>query len=162
MAFWSVIRCHPNSEKIAIRNLVNQEFDYYQPLLLERKIRKQKAQLVEVPLFPCYLFVKIVDRWMSLQSTYGVAKIIQSGPMPAMVRDEVIDDLRSREHNGYIQLPKPDEFKVGDKVRIGAGIFEGREALVDRMPPKERQKILLMLLGSQIKVLVAAEDLQAA
>ena len=153
---WLVVRTHPNSEKIAIKNLERQEFDYYQPLILERKIRRQQLTHVEQPLFPCYLFVQIVDRWRSLQSTYGVVDLL--GP----VRDHIIVDLRNREQNGYIQLPKPKQFVNGDKVIINAGAFAGQTALVERMPIKERQKILLALLSNKIHVLCDESELEAA
>lgn len=161
-AFWSVIRTHPNSEKIAIRNLKNQEFEYYQPLIMEKKLRKNKLQQVESPLFPCYLFVKIVNRWLVLQNTYGVASVISNNGMPAIVQDRIINDLKSRELNGYIQLPKNKQFDVGSRVKINSGSFYGQQALVERMNTKERQKILLALLQGGLKVLVNEDEVEAA
>lgn len=155
--FWTCVRTHPNSEKIAIRNLQNQEFIYYQPLILEKKLRKQKLVQVEQPLFPCYLFVRVVDKWRSLNSTHGVAALI-----PGQVRDCIIDDLKMREENGYIQLPKSKPFEVGDKVTIQAGPFQGHEALVERMSVKDRQKILLGLLANKISVLINETDIERA
>lgn len=157
MPYWIVARTHPNSEKIAIHNLQRQEFTYYQPLILERKIRKNRLQSVEVPLFPCYLFVQVMDKWRSLHSTYGVADLL------GKIGDQIIEDLRSREQNGYIQLPKPKKFVEGDKVTIGGNsVFAGQQALVDKMPSKDRQKVLLALLSNQIRILVNEADLEAA
>lgn len=162
MSWWTCVRTHPNAEKMAIRNLENQSFSYYQPKILEKKLRKQKLQYVESPLFPCYLFVQVIDRWRSLQSTHGIASVINAGAMPAIVRDSVIEQLKNREQNGYIQLPQAKKFEVGDKVTIQAGVFTGREALVQRMPVKERQKILLSLLDNKMSALVFEDDLVAA
>ena len=159
---YCVGRTHPNSEKIAIRNLINQSFEYYQPLILERKVRKNRVQLIEQPLFPCYLFIKIVDRWRSLQSTYGIASIISAGASPLFVKDEIIDDLRNRERSGYIQLPKSKKFEVGDKVTIQAGMFAGQQALVERMSARDRQKVLLALLVNGAKVSLFENELEAA
>jgi transcriptional antiterminator RfaH len=161
MPFWTVARTHPNSEKIAIDNLKRQDFIYYQPKILERKLRKQRIQYVEAPLFPCYLFVYVIDKWRSLHSTHGIAALL-GGSSPSIVRNDVIDDLRAREHNGIIQLPKLKQFEIGDKVSIQSGAFAGHLALVERMPSKERQKILLALLSNKIRVLVAEDDLIAA
>lgn len=162
MNFWTVARTHPNAEKIAIRNLVNQEFNYYQPKIIEKKIRNQKLQQVESPLFPCYLFIQVTDRWNCLKSTHGIASIITMGSIPAIVRDSVIEQLKQREIDGYIQLPKPKQLAVGDKVMINSGSFAGQIALVQRMPVKERQKVLLALLSNQISVLVDENCLEAA
>jgi transcriptional antiterminator RfaH len=159
---YCVVRTHPNSEKIAIHNLQRQDFDYYQPLILEKKVRRGKMQWVEQPLFPCYLFVKIVDRWRSLHSTYGVASLIGSVNSPSFVRESVIQSLRNREQNGYVQLPKPKMFEVGDKVTIQTGAFAGQQALVQRMPAKDRQKVLLQLLSNGMAMSLFEDDLVAA
>jgi transcriptional antiterminator RfaH len=159
MAFWTVVRTHPNSEKIAAENLKRQEFVYYQPLLQERKVVRGRVQQVSVPLFPNYIFVNVIDRWRSLNSTHGVASLITSGSMPAIVQDHVIADLRKREVNGFIQLPKAAAFKAGDKVLIKSGLFASQTALVQRMPVKERQKILLALLSNKISILVDESDI---
>ena len=161
MPFWTVLRTHPNSEKTAIYNLERQNFEYYQPKIQERKNRKQGLVTVESPLFPCYLFVRVVDRWMCLHSTHGVASILTNGSFPAVVRDQVIDDLRNREAGGYIQLPKQKKFDVGDKVTIKDGAFADQTALVERMPVKERQRVLLSLLSNKIRVLVDETSLDA-
>lgn len=153
---WICTRLHPNCDKMAQTNLERQEFTYYNPKILERKLVKHRLQFVEQSLFPCYMFVQIVDRWKALKSTYGVADLI------GHVRDDVINNLRKREQNGYIQLPKARQFDVGDQVTIKNGAFAGHEALVDRMPSKERQKVLLSLLANKVSVLIAEDDLQAA
>lgn len=161
MAFWTCIRTHPNQEKIAIYNLENQDFTYYQPKILIRKLRKQKVVNVEQPLFPCYLFVQVASRWACLNNTHGVSGLLMCGPAPAVVQDKVIDSLRQREQNGFVQLPKVQKFSKGDTVTIKTGAFAGQQALVDRMPAKERQKILLALLSGSAKVLIAEEELEA-
>jgi transcriptional antiterminator RfaH len=160
--WWTVVRTHPNSEARAILNLERQDFECYQPKILEKKLRKQKLTTVESPLFPSYLFVKVVNKWMSLKNTYGVAAMISTGSLPAQVRDEVIQDLRDREVNGFIQLPKAKQFEAGDAVTITGGAFAGHTALVERMPAKDRQKVLLALLSNKIRVLVDISELEAA
>lgn len=157
MSYWLVARTHPNAEKLAIQNLIRQDFGYYQPLIQERKIRRQKLQLVEQPLFPCYLFVKVDREYRSLNYTYGIASLVNG-----MVQDSIIEKLRKREQNGFIQLPKAEPFSIGDRVMINSGSFQGQYALVERMNAKDRQKILLALLANKISVLVDEEDVERA
>lgn len=156
---WIVVRTHPNCEKIAIRNLQNQYYTYYQPKILERKRINKQLKLVEQPLFPCYLFVHIINKWASLNSTHGIASVICMGSMPAIVSDNVIEDLKKREVDGIIQLPKAKTFTIGDKVTITNGPFAAQQGLVERMSTKERQQVLLSLLQNQIKILVDEDDL---
>ena len=162
MSQWAVIRTKPNCERLAIDNLKRQDFTYYQPLILEKRIKKQKLVSVEVPLFPCYLFVQIGSQWRSLNYTYGVASVVSVGSVPAILSDDIIQGLRKREHNGYIQLPKAKLFQVGDTVSIKDGPFQGQKGLVERMNGSERQKVLLALLDSRLRVLIDDSSLEAA
>lgn len=82
--------------------------------------------------------------------------------MPALVQDQIIDSLKQREQNGFIQLPKERRFREGDKVTISAGPFIGQQGLVEKMSNKEREKILLALLSNKIKVLIDETNLEAA
>lgn len=161
MSDWAVIRTHPNCDKMAIRNLVNQSFEYYQPKILVRRKKQNKFVLVEQPLFPGYIFVRIAEHWVSLQSTYGVAALICNGARPALLRQQAIDSLRDREVGGIVQLPKRSKFSIKDKVTIIDGPFAGQAGLVARMPTKDRQKVLLDLLSNKISVLVDEELLEA-
>lgn len=160
--FWCVARTKVNQEQVAIKNLKNQGFSYYQPLLYERRRNQNKQgwRFVEIPLFPCYLFVQVTDKWLCLDNTHGITSIIKMGAAPAIVQDKVIADLKQREdQSGYIQLPK-SKLMVNDQVKIKTGAFAEQLALVERMPSKQRQKILLALLSNKIKVLVDENDLE--
>jgi transcription antitermination factor NusG len=64
--------------------------------------------------------------------------------------------------HGYIKLPDAPpppvrrKIAIGAKVRITAGPFGGMRGLYDGQSTKDREKILLNLLGSQRPVLVPA------
>ena len=160
-AFWTVAKTKPNQDQIAIRNLKNQDFEYYQPKTIERKLIKNRITNSVIPLFPSYLFVRVCDRWAPLNSTNGLSRVLMCGPIPAVVNDKIIEGLRQREQNGIIRLPK-QRFREGDKVTIQAGPFAGQQGLVERMTNKERERVLLALLSGNIKVLIDEENLEAA
>ena len=68
---------------------------------------------------------------------------------PLHVPDHVITDLRGKERNGYVMLPKARGLERGDKVKVLAGPFEGHIALYEGTKPHERVEVLLALFGSQ-------------
>jgi len=74
------------------------------------------------------------------------------GGRPARVADQIIDDLRKRERNGLIELPKRPGPKPGDQVRILQGPFAGQLGLYAGMRAHERVLVLLALLGGQQRV----------
>ena len=52
---------------------------------------------------------------------------------PARVPDRIITEIRGRERDGLIELPKPPGLRRGDKVQIISGPFEDHLALYDGM-----------------------------
>jgi len=64
-------------------------------------------------------------------------------------RNRIIDDLRKRERDELIKLPKRPALQPGDQVRILQGPFAGQLGLYAGMRPHERVLVLLQLLGGQ-------------
>ena len=101
---------------------------------------------------PTYLFVRIVNRWYSIDNTIGVLQLLLSGDLPAKLRDDVIAELKRKERNGVVYLPKPRGLQLGDKVRILRGSFVDHIGLYDGMTGHERRVVLLELLGRKVRV----------
>jgi transcription antitermination factor NusG len=78
------------------------------------------------------------------------------------VSDAIVDEIRSRERNGLIELPRREAFRVGDEVRIAAGPMQGLRGLYQGQRPHERVLVLLALLGGQQKVELPRESIEAA
>lgn len=161
-AYWAVGKVKPNQDKIAIQNLRNQGFENYYPRTLELKRTRQGMQRCPVPLFPSYIFIRVINKWACLNSTHGLAGVLMSSGYPAVVNDKTIEQLRQREIGGIIRLPKERRFAEGDTVTINAGPFAGQQGLVERMSSRERQNVLLALLSGSAKVLIDEENLEAA
>jgi transcriptional antiterminator RfaH len=82
------------------------------------------------------------------------------GVTPGRVPDAVIDELKARERNGAIELPRRDDLKPGDSVRILQGPFSGHLGLYTGMRPRQRIEVLLQLLGGQTKVELPRSDVE--
>jgi len=87
-----------------------------------------------------------------------------NGERPAKVPDTVIADLNSREVNGLIVLPKKPPsmqvvgFRVGDRVRIKSGVFQGLHGLYEGQCDEDRIKVLMTLFGGPRPVEFAVSD----
>ena len=102
--------------------------------------------LVAPPLFPGYCFVAVELQWHTARWTPGVVRAVLDGAQPARVPDSAIDEIRARERNGLVGLPKREMFHVGDQVRILQGPFAGHLGLYAGQRAHER---VLALLGGQ-------------
>ena len=74
--------------------------------------------------------------------------LIMAGDGPARVPDAVIAELRARERDGLIELPKPPALQPGDRVRIISGPFSDHLALYEGQTAHERVAVLLQFLGA--------------
>lgn len=163
---WYVAQTRPHSENKASEHLRRQGFDVYLPRYLKQRRHARRVDTVAVPLFPNYLFVAVdlsTQRWLSIQSTIGVARLVRDGDRPAPVPQQVIDTLRSHEdENGLIRLRRAPRFAPGDKVRVVEGAFSECLGLYEGMSGEARVKILLELLGRKVRVVVDSNVIDAA
>ena len=103
------------------------------------------------------------QRWRSIQSTFGVARLVSNGDDPAVVPEGVVSALRSREDkDGFINLDRRANFAPGDKVRVLAGAFMDSAGLFNALADRDRVSILLDLLGRKVRVLLDSDMVAAA
>ena len=76
-------------------------------------------------------------QWYGIKTCPGVGALVMKGMTPARVPDQVIVELRSREKDGVIELPKPRGLRRGDRVKVTEGAFKGK--LADPLPRHERE-----------------------
>lgn len=165
-ARWYVVHTHAHAEAKAALNLQRQNFEIYLPRYLKRRRHARRVEIVPAPLFPRYLFVAIdttAQRWRSVQSTFGVGRLVCTCDEPAAVPDGVIDDLRRHEDaRGYIRLARRPQFAQGDKIRVLDGVFCDCLGMFEGMTDGDRVAILLDLLGRKVKVVLDVECVAAA
>jgi transcriptional antiterminator RfaH len=163
---WYVVQTQVNGEFKAAENLMRQGFDIYLPRYLKRRRHARKVDFTAKPLFPRYLFVAIdvaAQRWRSIQSTFGVARLVSNGDDPSVLPEGVVSALKAREDDkGFITMNSKPAFAPGDKVRVLAGAFVDTAALFNGMADHDRVSILLEMLGRKVRVLLDADMVAAA
>jgi transcriptional antiterminator RfaH len=163
---WYVVQTQVNGEAKAAQNLQRQGYEIYLPRYLKRRRHARKMDFVARPLFPRYMFVAIdmvTQRWRSIQSTFGVSRLVCNGDDPAVVPDGVVPALMAREDNkGFVRMDNKPSFSPGEKVRVLAGAFMDNAGLFDGMADHDRVSILLEMLGRKVRVLLDADLVVAA
>ncbi len=163
---WYVAHTHPHAEAKATAHLNRQGFESYFPRYLKRRRHARRIETVAAPLFPRYLFVAVdrsAQRWRSIYSTVGVARLVSNGDDPSPVPDGIVEALKGREDsNGFIKLDQRPPFRAGDKIRVLDGAFTSFPGLFEGMAERERVAILLDLLGRKVRVVLDADLVAAA
>jgi transcriptional antiterminator RfaH len=164
MVSWIVINTHTHKEALALENLQRQGFSAYCPVILKniRHARQVREELR--PLFPSYVFVRFGSRatlnWKPMTSTYGVRSVVQCGDRPSLLDNAFIEGLRAREVDGVV-VQSANAYKVGQKVRLEGGPFDGVLATIIELSEKDRLIVLMDLLKSSVRAQVAVQSVSA-
>lgn len=156
---WAVVGLLPRREALALQCLDFRGFTTYFPRIRQRRIVRGRRVETTPPLFPGYAFISIESQWHAARWSPGVLSLIMDGAAPARVPDNIIADIRAREHNGLVTLPP--QIKRGDRVRIERGPFEGVGGLYIGQAPRDRVLVLLSLLGASREIALPAGDVTA-
>ena len=160
---WYLIHTKPRQELRALENLERQGYECYLPLLPTEKIQQKLVAIVDEPLFPRYLFIRLDSSqsgksWAPIRSTLGVSKLVTFGMEPAKVDHALIEFLRESEAK---ILEQPQRlFDVGDRVLVTDGPFAGIEAIYQMSNGEGRVMVLIELLSKPVKVVMAPQSLK--
>jgi transcriptional antiterminator RfaH len=176
MAYWCAVRSEIQREHVAARFLIQAGYDIYFPRISERRINFGRKIIVYRPLFPNYLFLRVLlpedildgiknghaVGWYQAKRTCGVHALIMDGEGPARISEAIINGIKMRERDGLVQLPEaPPDFKMGDKVRIISGAMTGHFGLFAGMKGSDRVYVLMTLLGGQSRTTMARSAIEA-
>lgn len=101
-------------------------------------------------MFPNYLFVRLIDgQFYNLRKTPHVIRVILD---PGSELDEAVVNLRRREREGYVRLPRVPTLQKGSPVKIIGGSFEGAVGWYDGQTTHDRVRVLLEMIGRKVPV----------
>jgi transcription antitermination factor NusG len=158
MKAWYVLNTKPKKEYQVERLFKEGGIDFYCPRYL------QEAR--EKPFFSGYGFIYFdyPDQYRIVKYTRGVKRIIgnQEGPIP--IPEEMVQQIRKREINGYVEFEKygvvPD---IGDEIEIMEGPMKGLRGIFRKeLTDKERVVILLNYVSYQGQLIIEKSKLKKA
>jgi transcription antitermination factor NusG len=152
VSFWAVVQAEAQHEHVVRLLLMRQQFETWMPRI------KHHGRIAL--LFPSYLFVRIVDQFYPVMWTPGVVRLLMAGDKPACLKDEIMASIRKREIGGFVKLPLPNrQLKSGQKVRVIGGSFNGQIGLYQGQTSRDRERVLLELLGQAVPVELPGKDI---
>ncbi len=158
---WFAVFTSPRHEKRVQQHLGQRRIDHFLPVYRSlRKWRNGMKVLLDLPLFPGYIFVRIkrTERVRVLEVP-GVLAIVggTAGEMAPLPEAE-IDALKSGLHLRQAE-PHP-LLTAGRRVRIRAGALAGLEGIVVRKKNCLRVVLTLDAIMQSVAVEVDAEELE--
>ena len=163
---WGCVSTYVMSETKAVENLERQGFTAFCPFYA-RPNPKKLTELRKVPLFPGYVFVRLIagQSWSVINSSHGVIRLLtdqmrrnvrresNAGPRPLYVSDDIIDPLYEVRVEGL----KPNTMV---RVRNRNNSFFDRTGRISTMSGDERVGVLMCMFNSDIVVEFRASELE--
>jgi transcriptional antiterminator RfaH len=158
---WYAVHTLPFAEARAEGQLQNQGFRTFQPKRRKTVRHARKLRTMEAPYFPRYIFV-VLDlarhQWRSVNGTFGVSRLVMLGDQPHPAPRGVVETLiLAADSDGVLQVS--DKLQKGGAVRVIAGPFAERLAVLDHLDDSGRVRLLLDILGRHVAISTAANNL---
>jgi transcription antitermination factor NusG len=157
LAPWFALRVKPNHEKPVSMALRGKGFEEFLPLFRSHRQWSDRVKVMDLPLFPGYLFCRLnLEQRMPLLTTPGFLYIVGVGKNPEPVDENEILAIQSVLRTGLPVAPWPS-LMVGQKVQLKQGPLRGLEGVLTKIANQHRIYVSVTLLKRSISVEVAPE-----
>lgn len=149
---WYAVYGRARFEQIIARCLREKGYESFVPTYKTRRSRSDGIKVTELPLFPSYVFFKMISSEAALVvTTPGVICIVGAGKEPLPIEDREIVALQTIIASGANAQPWPF-LQVGRTVRIENGPLCGLRGVVCRIRNINRLIISVTMLRRSVAI----------
>jgi transcription antitermination factor NusG len=157
---WFAVRVRSNCEKIASASLRSKGYEELLPLQKVRRLWSDRIKVVELPLFPGYVFCRFeASRRLPILTTPGVVGILGFGETLTPVQEHEISSLRTVLGAGLPCEPWPF-LKAGQPITIEHGPLAGVDGTVLQIRGQYRLIVQISLLQRSVAAEVDRESVR--
>ncbi len=159
---WYAVRVKPKFEKVAAHSLASKGFSSFLPLYKERRRWSDRVKLVELPLFPGYVFCSLdLRQRLPVLQTPGVLHFVNFDGEPAPVERSEIEGLQTAAGSGAALAPWP-YLREGQRVVVARGPMKGLNGILLKVRDEYRLIISVTLLQRSVAVEIDREAVRPA
>ncbi|MDV6234053.1 UpxY family transcription antiterminator [Leptospira ellisii] len=156
---WYALYTNPRAEKKLKQLLAQKKIECFLPLLSKKKKWSDRWKVIEEPLYPSYIFVKIQfyrDRVNVLQLP-GAHHFVFYAGKPYVIPDEDLNLVRVflETFPNKIEIQIQEKLLPGKKVKVQEGPFAGYNAEVVRK--KNEEQIIVKFPGMNLMTSVTLD-----
>ena len=129
---WYALRTRPRYEQKVTAQLGHKGIKVFLPLLSQVHRWSDRRKVVQVPLFPGYLFVHVplsVEARLEVLQTIGVVSFVGSHGQGLAIPDKQVEDIRTI-LDQKVPCTLYPFLRAGQRVRIRGGCLDGVEGLL--------------------------------
>jgi len=145
MPAWYLLYTKPKHERRVAEQLEKKNIPLYLPLMKVKRQWHDRMKVVNMPMFPSYIFVELGNHGDYFESLNcdGTVCFVSVGKESARVRPDVINNLKLVVDKGSDVEVCPDNFNAGQRCVINEGVFGGQECEV--VEYKNKQKVIVRI-----------------
>jgi transcription elongation factor/antiterminator RfaH len=156
---WYVIHTRSRHEKRVNEQLQVKQVEVFLPLYRSKRNWNGRSAVVDLPLFPGYVFVRIpLAERLSVLSLGGVAGLVSFQGAPVPLPDLELERMRTC--LSWAAAEPVPYFRPGNRVRIVEGALAGLEGVILRQNGQARFVLSIDLILRSVAVNVDARDLE--
>jgi transcription antitermination factor NusG len=160
-ALWYALTTRPQHERRAVQILDIKGFQTFLPLYQAQRQWSDRKKVIELPLFPGYVFCRFdVERRLRVVTSPNITSIVGVGKKPFPVADEEIQAIQTMVASG-LPLEPWKYLEVGQRVRIEGGSLEGLTGILVQEKNSLRVVVNVNLLRRSVAVEISRERLVA-
>jgi transcription antitermination factor NusG len=151
---WYALYVRSRHEKIVENSLKGKGYSVFSPCYLTKRKRVDRIAVVELPLFPGYVFCQFdSNKRLPILMTPGVVGVVTRGKRPEPVDDHEIASIRTVALAGRPVQPWPF-LKSGHRIRVQAGPLLGAEGIFLRVKDECHLIVSITLLQRAVSVVI--------
>jgi transcription antitermination factor NusG len=161
---WYAVHTIARHEKRVAAQFEEKRVCTFLPLLHQVHNWSDRRRAVEIPLFSCYAFVRVVqtsEERLKVLRTPGVLGFVGNERHGTPIPDEQIESLRKAIGEKVPCLPHPF-ITVGKRVRICGGSLDGVEGILMRQGKDQSLVVSVDLLQRSISIRVEGYNIELA
>jgi len=159
---WYVLHTKSRFENVVYEGLLKKSMEVFLPKIKVKSKRRDRKLLIQVPLFPGYLFVKTdlhPYEHIEIVKTTGAVRLVGNKGGPVPVPQDAIDSLKIMVVSDQ-PVTTGMRFKKGDRVMVVHGSFAGITGTFVRYRGKDRVIVNIEALGQYAGVEVSEDDVE--
>jgi transcription antitermination factor NusG len=161
---WFAVHTRARHEKRVAAQMAEKRVFTFLPLLSQIHRWSDRNERVQVPLFSCYTFVRIVpsnEERLKVLRTPGVLGFVGCERQGTPIPQEQIESLRAMISGNASCFPHPF-IRAGRHVRIRGGALDGVEGILVRKGADQSLVVSVELLQRSVAIRVEGYDIEAA
>ena len=159
---WYAVYTRSNFEKRVAADLSAKRIENYLPLVQQLHQWKDRKKVVDVPVFPGYVFARFADcnkTRLQVLRTSGTVRILGQGDRIEPVPDVEIESIRRLLKTNVPCFAHPF-LRQGAWVRVKCGALKDLEGLLVRVKSKTRLVLSITLLSQSVATEIDISDVE--